>query len=303
MALDLEALATLEAVVREGGISRAAARLHKVPSAVSYQIARLEQQLGVNLLNREGYRVKLSPVGEIILSEGQLLLGRAREVEALARQFTEGWEARLQLIVDGIVPLDAVLSALKDLAEQGAPTRVQVKVEFLRGVQRRFEKDEADLMIVKDYVDAPPLAKEALTEIECILCVAAGHPLAGRPKVTLTELRQHTEVSVQDSSESGSDVHMFGSERVFFLDGFHAKKQALMMGLGYGWMPAYLVRDELKDRRLVEVRYPGNSRYRFTPYLVHHRHRPLGRAGQALAGLIRAHARQRRLVKTGRNRS
>ncbi len=291
MTLDLEGLATLEAVVSEGGIAKAAARLHKVPSAVSYQIAKLERHLGATLLNRDAYRVKLTPVGEILLSEGQNMLARARELEALSRQFKEGWEARLQLIVDGIVPLDSILSALKDLAAQGAPTRVQVKVEFLRGVQHRFEKDDADLMIVKDYKDRPQFAKEPLPEIECILCVAAGHPLAKRRGVSLSELQQHTEVSVQDSSESGADAHMFGSERLFLLDGFHAKKEALMMGLGYGWMPSYLVGREMKEKRLVEVKYNGGSRYRFTPQLVHHRDRPLGRAGRRLTELIRAHAK------------
>jgi DNA-binding transcriptional LysR family regulator len=290
MPLDLESLATLEAVVAEGGIARAAQRLHKVPSAVSYQVSKLEQQLGTQLLNREGYRVKLTPAGEILLSEGRNLLGRAREIEALAKQFREGWEARLQVIVDGIVPLDAVLAALKDLAGQGAPTRVQVKVEFLRGVQLRFEKDEADLMIVKDFKDSDSLVKEPLAEIECVLCVASSHPLARLKKAPLPELQQHTEVTVQDSSESGDDLHMFGSERVFFLEGFHAKKQALLMGLGYGWMPSYLIREELKRRSLVEVKYQGGSRYRFTPWLIHHRDRPLGRAGKALTRLIREHA-------------
>lgn len=290
MPLDLESLATLEAVVAEGGIARAAQRLHKVPSAVSYQVSKLEQQLGTPLLNREGYRVKLTPAGEIILSEGRNLLSRAREIESLAKQFRDGWEARLQFIVDGIVPLDAVLAALKDLADQGAPTRVQVKVEFLRGVQLRFERDQADLMIVKDYKDSATLVKEPLVEIECVLCVASSHPLARRKNATLVELQQHTEVTVQDSSESGNDAHLFGSERIFFLEGFHAKKQALLMGLGYGWMPSYLIREELKSRSLVEVKYQGGSRYRFTPWLIHHRNRPLGRAGQALTRLIRDHA-------------
>ena len=114
MPLDLEALATLEAVVAEGGIARAAQRLHKVPSAVSYQVSKLEQYLETPLLNREGYRVKLTPAGEIILSEGRNLLGRAREVEALAKQFREGWEARLQLIVDREAkPLADILAGLR----------------------------------------------------------------------------------------------------------------------------------------------------------------------------------------------
>lgn len=291
MNIDLQFLLALDAVVREGGVARAAVRLHKAQSAVSYQIKQLEQQLGLTLLDRDGYRVKLTPAGEVILSEGRKLLMQAQQLEALARQFHEQWEARLLLIVDGILPLHAVLRALKELADEGAPTRVQVKVEFLRGVQHRFETDYADLMIVKDFTPGAHLHQEALTEIECILCVAPGHVLADMPQVSLTNLQEHTELTVQDSSLSGNDVHIFGSERVFFLDGFFAKKEALIMGLGYGWMPAFLVSQELASGALVEINYAEGSRYRFTPALVHQRDQPLGRAGRRLAELLRQYAR------------
>jgi DNA-binding transcriptional LysR family regulator len=290
MTIDLNFLLALDTVVREGGFARAAARLHKAQSAVSYQIRQLEQQLDLKLLDRDGYRVRLTPAGEVVLSEGRRLLTQASELEALARQFTAQWEAKLLLIVDGIVPLNAVLRALKVLAEEGVPTRVQIKVEFLRGVQHRFETDSADLMIVKDFTPGPQLELERLAEIECILCVAPSHVLATMSTVNLSTLQEHTELTVQDSSMSGNDEHMFGSERVFYLDGFYAKKEALLMGLGYGWMPTFLVEEELTNGKLVEVNYSTHSRYRFAPALVHQRDRPLGRAGLRLAELLRKYA-------------
>jgi len=68
MGPDLDAINALDAVVRHGGFARAAAALHRVQSAVSYQVDKLEAQLGVPLLDRTGYRVQLTPAGRSCLS-------------------------------------------------------------------------------------------------------------------------------------------------------------------------------------------------------------------------------------------
>ena len=60
----------------------------------------------------------------------------------------------------------------------------------------------------------------------------------------------------------------------------------MSMGLGFGWMPAYLVEGELSRGVLREVPYEGGSRYAFAPMLVHPRDRPLGRAGAMLLSLL-----------------
>ena len=290
MRIDLHAIEVLDAVVREGSLARAAQKVHRVQSAVSYRLSKLERQLGLRLLDREGYRVRLTAAGEAVLAEGKRVLAHAMSLETLARQFADGWEPRLTIIVDGILPLEFTLSALKALAVDRIPTRIQVKVEFLSGVQFRFEKDDADLMLVKDYRPRAQLVSEAFPEIECVLCVSASHPLAARKSkgsVTLGQLQEHVELSVQDSSDRGNDRHMFGGERVFYLSDFYAKKKALLMGVGFGWMPRYLVGKELRAGALREVCYEGGSRYRFNPMLVRRADRALGRAGQHLATLLR----------------
>ncbi|MFO0584866.1 MAG: LysR family transcriptional regulator [Anaeromyxobacter sp.] len=284
---DLDAVEALDAVVRHGGFAHAAAALHRVPSAVSYQVAKLEEQLGVKLLDRSGYRVRLTPAGEAVLKEGQKLLAQARHLAAVAEQLSAGWEPRLEIVVDGVLPLGRTLAALKTLAGERVPTRIQVKVEYQGGVQYRFEKDRADLMLVKDYTPAPGYLAEPLAELECVLCVAPDHALAGRRGVTQGELHEHVELSVQDSSDQGVDRHGFGGERAFYLAGFNTKKQALLEGLGFGWMPRYLVDGDLAAGSLLELDYLGGSRYRFTPMLVHRLDAPLGRTGLRLVELLR----------------
>jgi DNA-binding transcriptional LysR family regulator len=283
--VDLNAIQVLEVVIREGSLAAAAKKLHRVQSAVSYQLRKLERQLGLKLLDRDGYRVRLTAAGEADLAEGKRVLAHAMSLETLARQLSEGWEARLTVIVDGILPLESALTALKTLAEERIPTRIQLKVEFHKGVQYRF-----DLMLVKDYEPRPQLLSETLPEISCVLCVAAAHPLAGKPSVTLDQLHEHVELTVQDSSDQGDDRHMFGGERVFYLSDFSAKKRALAMGVGFGWMPTYLVESELRAGELREVQYSGGSRYRFNPMLVHRADRPLGRTGQYLVSLLRRYS-------------
>jgi DNA-binding transcriptional LysR family regulator len=285
---DLDAIQALDALVRHGGFARAATALHRVQSAVSYQIQKLETQLGVDLLDRSGYRVRLTPAGVALLTEGRRLLGQADRLAFVARQFAAGWEPRLTIILDGILPLRSTLRALKILAVENVPTRIQVKVEFLRGVQYRYEKDNADLMVVKDYTSRPNLEVRKLPDIECILCVSRDHALATRKNLSLEELHEHVELSVQDSSDRGNDQHMFGGDRIFFLSGFIAKKEALRMGLGFGWMPRYLVDRELRSGVLRELSYAGGSRYSFTPLLVHRSDAPLGRTGRRLADLLSA---------------
>ena len=164
---------------------------------------------------------------------------------------------------------------MRTLAAAHVPTRIQVKVEFLRGVQSSFERENGDLMLVTDYAASPYLHEEALPAMDCVLCAGRSHALAKAKRVSLAQLQEHVELSVQHSSEEqGYDRHLFGCERAFFLSSHHTKKEALLMGVGFGWMPLYLVHSELKSGALREVKYQGGSWYRFTPRLVH-RSRPL----------------------------
>jgi len=289
MQFDLSGLKAFVAVVDCGGIGRAAQRLHKAQSAVSRQVRKLEEQLGITLFNRDGYRVQLTPAGEAVLAEGRRVLSQAELVGSVAQQLTQGWEPRLLVIIDGILPLDPILDSLKTLAAEGVPTRIQVKVEFLSGVAARFEREQGDLMLLVDSDNRPRHEEETLPDIDCLLCVASGHPLARKKSVSLAELQQQVELSVQNSNEEQrSDRHFFGCERGFYLSSFQAKKQALLMGVGFGWMPLYLVRNEVKAGHLREVKYTGGSRFRFTPRLVRRSDRKLGRTGQRLVELMRA---------------
>jgi DNA-binding transcriptional LysR family regulator len=288
--INLKALEALDAVVSCGGFHRAAGQLHRVQSAVSHQVANLERQLGLKLLNRDGYRVQLTPAGEAILAEGRHLLTQAERLRTVARQLSCGWEAELLVVVDGILPLAPVLEAVGTLANEGVPTRIQVSVEFLRGVQEHFHRVQGSLMLAVEYRPDTSLQEEALPDLDGILCVGDVHPLARARSVTLAQLHEQLELSVQHSStEQLDDRRLFGCQRRIYLSSFQAKRDVLLLGVGFGWMPLHLVLDDLERGRLRELKYQGGSRFRFTPRLVHRAYQPLGPAGMRFKELIRGY--------------
>jgi DNA-binding transcriptional LysR family regulator len=284
----LDQMKTLEAVVRTGSFSAAARELHKAQSAVSYAIQQLESRLGVELFDRSGHRAVLTDAGKAILAEGRKLLEAADRIEDLARRIEGEWEPRLQIVIDGILPQLPIMRALKTLADEGSPTQIQVKVEFLGGVEYRFERDDADIMVVKDYVDRASYFSLALPEIESALVCWSEHPLAERRDVTLGDLHEFVELSIHDSSDADvpADPTSFGGSRIFYLSDFEAKRKALKMGLGFGWLPMYLAEGPLTDGTLVEVDYEAGSRYSFVPRLVYRTTRLPGRTARRFVELL-----------------
>ncbi|CAM2065025.1 LysR family transcriptional regulator [Sulfidibacter corallicola] len=289
--MNLDQAQSLEAIAEHGSFSAAARALNKAQSAVSYDIKQLESRLGLDLFDRAGHRARLTPQGRAILEECRLLLARARRITSLADRFRDGWEPRLEVVIDGILPMDPIMGILKMLAEEKVPTRIQMKVEYLGGVQARFDMEKADIMLTKGFENDGSLISAPMAAIVCVLVAAPEHPLAQASRhrtLTLPDLQEHVELTVHDSSESNrsDDPHMFGGSRVFYLSDFHSKYRGLTMGLGFGWMPTYLVREDLAEGRLVELCYEAGSRFRFVPHMVHRINHPLGKTGRRFLALL-----------------
>ncbi|HMV66998.1 MAG TPA: LysR family transcriptional regulator [Myxococcota bacterium] len=280
----LDGFEALDAIERHGSFAAAAAALHKAQSAVSYAVRQLEGALGLTLFDRAGHRARLTPEGVIVLAEARAVLARVRGVEALAGQLASGWEPRLTVVVDGVLPMRPVMLALQALEREGVPTHVQITTEFLRGVQRRFDRDDADLMIVKDWDRAGGLEARPLPPEEMVLTAAPDHPVHASGPHDSASLRSFLELSVHDSSDEtrGRDTNTGGGGRVFYVSDFGTKLDGLRMGLGWGWLPLRMARDDIGRGALREVAHRTSSRWVFTPELVVRRDRPLGRTGRLL---------------------
>ena len=105
----LEQWAVLQAIVDHGSFAAAAEALHRSQSAVSYTVAKLQEQLGVPLLQIDGRRAQLTEIGRVLLKRAANLLADAQQLEQLAHSMAGGWEPEIRLVVDQAFPTGVLL--------------------------------------------------------------------------------------------------------------------------------------------------------------------------------------------------
>ena len=116
--ISLDQWAALRAVVEEGSFAKAAERLNKNQSSVSYSLGLLNQQLPVAALQLSGRKAELTAAGQVFYRQACQLLDAAMALEEGASRLAQGWEAEVTLALDALVPLQPVLEACCVLARE-----------------------------------------------------------------------------------------------------------------------------------------------------------------------------------------
>ena len=115
-ALTLEALRVMDAIDRRGSFAAAADELGRVPSALSYTMQKLEEELDVVLFDRSGHRTKFTNVGRMLLERGRVLLEAADKLTTDAEALARGWETHLTIVTEALVPTPAFFPLIDKLA-------------------------------------------------------------------------------------------------------------------------------------------------------------------------------------------
>jgi DNA-binding transcriptional LysR family regulator len=292
MRFDITSLEVIEKVAETGSVAMAAAALNKAPSAISYHLRRLEEQLGASLFDRSKYRLMLTPAGEAVLAKAGEVLMKARELSGLAAQWREGWEVQLDIYIDGSLPVMPIFDALAALEGLGAPTRIQLHTEFLDGVQSAFNQHDGDILISATPKASLDVTWFQLDPLEFVLCCAAGHALSRPDLVGMGELKAHTELIVSGIDDGSTLARQyFGAHRTYFLSDFQSKLEAIRRGLGFGWLPFYLAAPILGAGELHEIPLSAGSRFTLLPAIGCRQDKLNGRAASHIISMIR-HASQ-----------
>lgn len=273
MSITLDQARALVAVAEEGSIARAATRLHKVHSAVIYALKGLEDALGIGVIDRSGYRAALTPMGERVLERCQRLLAEEAELLELGRLARAGHAPWLRVVFDGLLPVEPILAAVRAVTAASPLTRVALFSEFLAEVETRAEREEADVALAVVPFARPPAPGTtalALPPLASVLVAHAGHPLTERgADLAVADLEIHPFLTVRGSDQRlQMSTTALGKAAQFKLSDFHAKRVALLAGMGWGWMPEYLVADDLARGELVVLPWgPDRGRHLFRPTL------------------------------------
>jgi DNA-binding transcriptional LysR family regulator len=284
LAYSLDQLLVLEAIIEKGSFAKAAQSLYRVPSAVSYSVRSLEDSLGFEIFDRSKRKAVLSSNGRKFYQESLELLEKARNLQSLANHLKSGWEAEIQIVIDGILPMYPITDALRTLSEQKVPTQIRVDIEYQEGVPERFFNDKADMMLLLDFEDdSGTLEAFQLPPLEVLLVGSPDHPLSSIKLEEEVDISHYIELVVRDSASQYNRVpktSFLGSKNKVYLSDFHSKRLALLSATGFGWMPRYLIQKDLDENQLVHLNFREPNQWTYNPWLVKMKNRRLGKASQ-----------------------
>lgn len=149
--LNLDTMRTFVAICETGTFRRAATRVNRSPSAISLQVAKLEELLGAQLLVRDARRVELTEQGTVLLSYAKRLLGISNE--ALAVFHGAPLTGHLRLAAPHDLGVTLVPNLLQRLAVSYPHVVVDVRLDTAEAVQHRFLNGDVNLALFNEVRD------------------------------------------------------------------------------------------------------------------------------------------------------
>ena len=282
MRLTLVALLAIDAIDRRGSFAAAAHELHRVPSALTYTVQKLEEDLDVQLFDRRGHRAKLTAAGRELLNEGRHLLRAAGDLEARVKRVATGWESELRIAYDGLLPGQAMLDLARDFHALHDETRLRFSAEVLGGCWDALASGRADLAIGAsgEGPSGGGYQTRPLGEIDWVFAVAPTHPLAGLPgPLQREDILAHRAVAVADSSRNlpPRTTGLLSGQDTLTVPDLAAKLQAQVMGLGVGYLPQCIAAPTVAQGRLVikTIEEPKVSQMLYLAWRTAHRGKAL----------------------------
>jgi DNA-binding transcriptional LysR family regulator len=257
--INLEALQILDAIDRRGSFAAAGKEMHKVASTISYAVAKLEQDLAVQLFERVGPRATLTVAGHALLEDGRHLLRAAQELEMRVRRVASGWEAEFALGLDSMFAPGVLEGDIRAFYDVAGPTRLRIVSEALSGTWEALLDRRVDLLVAAagEGPGGGGYMVEPLGSVSFVFVVAPSHPLAKvRGEIRREQLSEHRAVVVADSARRllPRTVGLLAGQDALVVPDMASKCHLQRAGLGFGFLPRAYVQADLRQGRLIEKR-------------------------------------------------
>lgn len=186
--MDLKQLRYFVAVAEELHFGRAATRLFISQPALSFDIKKLESQLGIQLLTRNNKSVSLTNAGQVLLDEARYLLLRAEQARRLTQRSAQGFAGRLSVGFVNSILHRGLPQAVKRFELEHPDTEV-VMMEMNSAEQvQAVQRGQLDIGFVHGSPSATHLHCEPLLAEPFLCCLPQGHRLAQHAQIDLAQL-------------------------------------------------------------------------------------------------------------------
>lgn len=245
--LNLKDLKYLVSIADTGHFGKAAERCFVSQPTLSTQLKKLEQMLGVQLVERQPHHVQLTEIGKQVAERGRRLLAQSDEIIALARANADPLGGKLRVaLIPTIGPY--LLPRITQKIRKALPNLSLMLYEHqTEPLLAHLRNGDIDMGILALPVPDESLHKHTLYTEEFVLAVPDGHPLAQRSKARIADLDQQTVLLLEDGhcmrDQALEICHRVGIHEA---EGFRATsletlRQMVVAGLGITLLPQLAV--------------------------------------------------------------
>ncbi|MFO1465406.1 MAG: LysR substrate-binding domain-containing protein [Steroidobacteraceae bacterium] len=245
--LNLKDLKYLVAIADTGHFGKAAERCHVSQPTLSAQLKKLEQYLGVQLVERQPHHAQLTAVGREVVDRSRRLLSQSDEIVALARANADPLAGRLRIaLIPTIGPY--LLPRVTQKVRKALPKlRLMLYEQQTEILLTALRNGDIDLGILALPIPDENLRTRVLYEENFVLAVPEDHPLAKRSRVKVEDLDQQTVLLLEDGHclrdqalEVCHRVQVHEAEN-FRATSLETLRQMVVAGLGVTLLPQLAV--------------------------------------------------------------
>lgn len=289
----LDQLQVFLAVAESGSFSAASRQLNRAQSVVSYTIANLEAQFEVSLFDRNGSRrANLTEAGKALLTDARRLVSDLQVMRARAKSLKQGLESEVTLAISNMVPIEAVIDALSEFGKHFSTIALNLCSGELGMMMDLVSSGRASVGVggpLPKQDDA--ISIEKIGHSFMVPVAASQHPLAQMKRpLQRRDVQEEVQLVVTDASglTRGRDFNVL-SYKTWRVGDIATKHQLIRGGLGWGGLPAALIREDLASGRLVALEIDAYETSEYPLYAIHRTANP---PGPATSWLIEALAKR-----------
>ncbi|MEW4453947.1 LysR family transcriptional regulator [Bremerella sp. JC817] len=211
--MEIEQLHQFLKVAEFGNFTRASEVLAISQPALSRSIARLEDELGQPLFERQTRKVTLTDAGQLLLSRAHRIVALVEDTKAEISD--DGESGRIRL---GAIPTIAPFylpEMLSQFAESFPKAQLTVQEDTTDNLLRRCQQGEIDLAILALPISAKHLEIESLFEEELLLVLPVDHPLVEKKQIKLTDVEPYPFVLLDEAHCLSDNIVTFCRHRSF----------------------------------------------------------------------------------------
>jgi DNA-binding transcriptional LysR family regulator len=265
----LEQWVVLQTVVNAGSYAEAARVLFRSQSSVSYALASLQERLGLRLLHIVGRKAELTEQGRALLSQAQPLISAFIQLEARAVGLQQGARTQISLVVDAVFPKDSLFLSLKAFQKVFPDTQLQLSEILRNETDRQIQARDADLYITTQPAENT-LNSRWLMDVEFVPIAAYGHPLLSlKIPINASQLGQFPLITIVDRDSQRDEKRKTYETANWSFTTIESAIEAIVHGVGYGWVPLHKVSARLESGELVRLALDGNSLRKTALYLTY----------------------------------